>query len=121
MNDDVDDLDRALFALPLAEAPAGLRAAILNATVYAAQAPQLALDVWELAAIGAALATVVWLAILFLVDRAFAASVNADVTFVVQGLSNPGILAWYGAGVCVALAVSLFGSDALRLPMRRRG
>ena len=58
MNDDFDELDRALFALPLEAPPPGLRQSILNATVYAraqaAAGPEI--RTWELLAVGIALA-----------------------------------------------------------------
>ncbi len=49
MNMDDEALEQALFALPLEEPPAGLRASILMATAYR---PAPAFSVWELAGLG---------------------------------------------------------------------
>ena len=54
--DEHDDLDRALFALPLEEPPAGLRASILRATVFAGPAVASPLGRAETVGIGIALA-----------------------------------------------------------------
>jgi hypothetical protein len=55
-----DDLDRALFALPLAEPPSDLRARILAATVLA-QPP--AFRMWELWLLGTLLGLAAWLCV----------------------------------------------------------
>jgi hypothetical protein len=56
-----DDLDRLLFAMPLEEPPADLRASILRATIYR---PAFALKPWELWMCGSIAALAVWLAAL---------------------------------------------------------
>ena len=63
MNDDFDELDRALFALPLETPPPGLRESILNATVYAQARAALepVARPWEAWLAGGALAVAVWL------------------------------------------------------------
>jgi hypothetical protein len=53
-----DELDRALFALPLAEPPADLHRRILAATAFR---PAPAFRVWELWLLGGALAVAGWL------------------------------------------------------------
>ncbi len=65
MNDDFDELDRALFALPLETPPPGLRAAILLSTIGAqrrACAHLAPFATWEILALGTAIAVAVWLA-----------------------------------------------------------
>jgi len=53
-----DELERALFALPLEEPPADLRSRILGATVYR---PRMIFRVAEVWGLGTALAVMVWL------------------------------------------------------------
>ncbi len=53
-----DELERALFALPLEEPPADLRRRILGATVYRPRLIFRSAEVW---ALGTALAVMVWL------------------------------------------------------------
>ncbi len=53
-----DELERALFALPLEEPPADLRHRILSATVYRPRMIFRAAEIWGL---GTALAIMVWL------------------------------------------------------------
>ncbi|MGZ3497377.1 MAG: hypothetical protein ACXWNK_08100 [Vulcanimicrobiaceae bacterium] len=59
-----DELDRALFALPLEEPPEDLRASILAATVYRPALDATPFKLWEAWALGAVIAVVVWLCIL---------------------------------------------------------
>ena len=56
-----DDLDRLLFALPLEEPPADLRASILASTIYRASLP---IKAWEATVIGILTALVVWFCVL---------------------------------------------------------
>jgi hypothetical protein len=56
-----DELERALFALPLEEPPVELRTRILAATV---ERPRLTFRAWEIWLIGTLLAFMVWLAFL---------------------------------------------------------
>jgi hypothetical protein len=53
-----DELERALFALPLEEPPVDLRARILAATV---ERPRLAFRAWEIWLLGSGVAFMVWL------------------------------------------------------------
>jgi len=119
MNNDFDDLDRALFALPLAEPPPGLRQSILNATVYA-PAPAIAAPVqlWEIVAAGTAVAIGVWLIFALVVYKGFAASFDADVVATLRAVLNPSALIWLGAGSAVTAWLTLFGPSGLRLPVR---
>jgi hypothetical protein len=120
MNDDFDDLDRALFALPLATPPPGLRASILNATVYAPKhrpATSLARP-WEFWACGAALAVAAWLVAAIVTQRAFAAAFNADVLAVVRTFSDPTTFSWFAVGCVLAATIWYLGDTRLRLPTR---
>ncbi|GAC1401843.1 MAG: hypothetical protein NVSMB64_00690 [Candidatus Velthaea sp.] len=55
-----DELERALFALPLEEPPADLRARILGATIYR---PRLTIRAWEIYVVGTLAALAVWMAV----------------------------------------------------------
>jgi hypothetical protein len=115
MNDEFDDLDRALFALPLEVPPAGLRESILRATVYASVAEP-AFRPWEIAAIGAALAVAVWLAIVVATNRAFGAELTANAVALGRAFADPAFLVWLTVGTAIAIWTSAAGS--LRLPLR---
>lgn len=108
MNYDSDDaLDRALFALPLEEPPADLRAAILTATVYRS-AP--VFKPWEIGALGAIAALLVWL----IVTIVLGGGTLFMETLVTIGeraqtmLSNYTTLAWIAAGGGTAIWLSIF-------------
>ena len=110
MNDDCDELDRALFALPLDEPPAGLRAGILAATLYAPAIRAPILRPWEVALVGGLLALAVLLALAAGRDpRLFAGLLTA-----VRALTAPSTLAWLAAGVSTALWLSLINLAPLR-------
>jgi len=64
-DDDFDDLDRMLAALPLEEPPATLHARILTATVYR---PRAVVSNWEVWLIGTLVALAVWLSWLVAAD-----------------------------------------------------
>jgi hypothetical protein len=120
MNDEFDDLDRALFALPLETPPPGLRASILNATIYARvprPAPSLARP-WELWACGVALAVATWLVVAIVTQRAFAAAFNADVYQAVRAFAEPTTLSWVAVGCVLAATIWYLGDTNPRLPTR---
>jgi hypothetical protein len=93
-----DELDRALFALPLEEPPADLHRKIMAATVYRA-AP--AFRTWELWLLAGALALVGWLTFLMLsshgaggrFEDAFVAGLRA------LGLFSRSTYIWVAIGV----------------------
>jgi hypothetical protein len=116
MNDDHDDLDRALFALPLEEPPAGLRASILHSTVFASQAAQAPLGRLETTVIGVVLALATWLAILLVTDRALAGSLETLLAASFAALTETQTVFWLGLGAAVAAWLSLAGSLPLRGP-----
>ncbi len=102
-----DALEQAIFALPLEEPPADLRASILLATAYR---PRPAFSVVELAVIGAVGAIGVWLIVLLGLGGGalFVDTVQAIGTFLSRTLSNATTLAWLAAGGATALWLSLF-------------
>jgi len=117
MNDEFDDLDRALFALPLAAPPPGLRESILRATIYAPVAEP-AFRPWEIAAIGAAIAVAVWLGILLVSDHGFDSGVTASALALGRAFADPATLTWLSVGGGIATWLTLAGSAPLRLPIR---
>ncbi len=116
MNDAYDELDRALFALPLEEPPAGLRAAILRSTVFAAPSAPALLGRLETTVIGVLLALATWIAIVLLTDRAAAGSVEALTTAFFGALTESRTLFWLALGAAVAAWLTLANSATLRLP-----
>ena len=111
---DYDDLDRAIFALPLAPVPAGFREAILRSTIYAVAEPGIVFATREIVAIGAALAVAVWLAVYAVFDPAFDAGLARSIGTLARSLAEAQTLTWLAAGAAVAVvANSAFG---LRLP-----
>ncbi len=128
MHDDVhgrtrasDALERALFALPLEEPPAGLRASILLATAYRTRP---AFSVAELVVIGALGAIGIWLFVLLALGGGalFVHTLQTIGTFVSRILSSATTLAWLAAGGATALWLSLFtGSQPLVVASQRSG
>lgn len=118
MNDDFDDLDRAIFALPLAEPPPDLRVAILRATV-GMPLPAVATALftrYEIVGIGLALAVAAWLVLAAIADHRFAATMTADAEGIVRVLAEPTTLAWMTLGGAIATVLTL----ANFAPVRRR-
>jgi hypothetical protein len=102
-----DALDAALFALPLEEPPADLRAAILTATVYR---PTPVFSFRELAFLGLICAVMVWLVVEMIAGGTtlFQHSLQAVGTVLVNTMSNGATLAWIAAGGATAIWLSLF-------------
>jgi hypothetical protein len=118
---DDDALDRALFALPLEEPPANLRASILTATVYR-HAP--AFSFWEITGFGVMAAVFVWLVALIAMGGGalFTHTISAIVSTVAHPLSNVTTLAWVAAGVATAFWLTFFtGSQPFALGSQRVG
>jgi hypothetical protein len=95
--DSDEELERALFALPLEEPPDDLRASILAATVYR---PPLPVKPWELWLVGGVLALLAWLLVLIAKGSAAPAFLEFD-SYVTQGLSvfaQPATLFWVALG-----------------------
>jgi hypothetical protein len=118
---DDDALDRALFALPLEEPPADLRASILAVTAYR---PAAAFSVWETVGIGTIAAVAVWLVVLVAMGGGtlFVHSLSTIGTAVTHALSNITTLAWLAAGGATAFWLMLFtGSQPFALASQRLG
>jgi len=116
---DEDALDRALFALPLEEPPAGLRASILLATAYR---PAPAFSVIELGVLGALGAVAAWLVVLLVLGGGslFVNTLETIASFAERTFSNPATLAWVAAGGATALWLSLFSGFAPATAMPNR-
>lgn len=113
------ELERALFALPLEEPPADLRASILTTTVYRPAPP---FSVWEVTLVGALAAVVLWLVVLIFLGGAplFVNSISAIAEAISRPLSHVTTLAWLTAGVATALWLSFFtGSQPFAVAVRR--
>jgi hypothetical protein len=112
-----DELERALFALPLEEPPVELRAQILAATVAR---PRLTFRAWEIWLIGTVLAFMVWLA--FLVATASPDLGGAISRAITDGIDQVAavvpvsVLMWTGLGISFVVWIS-----QLSLPTSRRG
>ncbi|MEA2718361.1 MAG: hypothetical protein QOJ39_225 [Candidatus Eremiobacteraeota bacterium] len=113
-DDDFADLDRMLAALPLEDAPVGLRARILTATVYR---PEPAMKPWEIWLIGTFVALAVWLG--WLVATAPYAGERfvdtANRLIEMGGLTSVTTFLWLAVGVSAAWWVS-----QLTFPSTRR-
>lgn len=120
MNDDFDELDRALFALPLEVPPPGLRQAILNATVFAQPraTSESVVRPWEAWAVGGALGVAVWLVYALIAYKGFALAFTAETMATARAFAEPSTLVWLGAGAAVAAWLLFFNSFNLRLPLR---
>ncbi|HTU69508.1 MAG TPA: hypothetical protein VMF11_04230 [Candidatus Baltobacteraceae bacterium] len=105
--DNDDALDAALFALPLEEPPADLRAAILTATVYR---PAPLFSPRELIFLGVMCALVIWLVALVIMGGGslFAYSLQALGAGTQRALSDQTLLAWVAAGGATAVWLSIF-------------
>jgi hypothetical protein len=119
MDDHMDDLDRALAALPLEEPPRDLCARILARTIYRPVPVFSALEIWLVVVIGS---VALWLAGLVLADsHALAARsgivgefLAANAAFVLA----PGTIMWAAVGTGVALWIIFFQTTRLRRTVR---
>jgi hypothetical protein len=106
MKDRYDDLDRAIFSLPLEEPPGDLRAAILASTV---EGRPRAVRTWEAWLLGIVSAVAVWLALPY-------------VSYGLAMLGRPDVLFWTVLGAGAAFWISQMNlielPEALRV--RRR-
>lgn len=102
---DDDELDRALFALPLEPLPDGLRSSILAAVSVV---PVPILTGWEIGGIGAILALTTWLTILVLTGgSSIGASMGLLGGEMARVASDWTTLAWFAVGASTALWLSL--------------
>ncbi|GAC1417375.1 MAG: hypothetical protein NVSMB5_08090 [Candidatus Velthaea sp.] len=113
-----DELERALFALPLEVPPADLRARILGVTVYR---PRLTIRAWEIYVVGTLAALAVWMAFFVLTsvpdpgERIAAALASAMHTIGLAASSTT--MLWVALGISSALWISQL---TLPQPYRRR-
>ncbi|HEY5341570.1 MAG TPA: hypothetical protein VIK27_11125 [Candidatus Aquilonibacter sp.] len=118
---DPDALDRALFALPLEEPPADLRAAILTSTAFRPAPP---FSVFEVAALGALTAVILWLVVLIAMGGGglFLNTLSAIAATIQSALTNVALLAWLTAGAATAFWLSIFtGSQPFAAVAQRFG
>lgn len=90
-----DELDRALFALPLEEPPAELRERVLAATVLKTES---AFAPWETWAIGTLLALAVWLLCLVSTGVGSEPVVAGLAALRASGLFDPATWLWLAVG-----------------------
>lgn len=102
-----DALDRALFALPLEEPPADMRASILHATVYRQHH---AFPWWESVTFGALGAVGIWLLVAIVLGGGslFVHTLAAITSTVIVTLSHGANAMWLAAGAATAVWLSLF-------------
>lgn len=110
-----DELERALFALPLEEPPIDLRAGILAATV---DRPRLTFRAWEIWAVGTLVAFMVWLAFLVAtsvpdIGGQIARAMSYGVDRFAEAIT-PATVMWLGLGASFAVWVSAFSLPASR-------
>jgi hypothetical protein len=111
-----DELERALFALPLEEPPVELRARILASTV---SRPRLTFRAWEIWLIGTLLALMVWLGFMVgtsspEIGDAISRAVSAGVDELAALLSVSALM-WTVLGISFVVWIS-----QLSLPASRR-
>jgi len=118
MNHEYDDIDRALFALPLEETPQDLRRSILALTVHAPVEADERPALWEslTAGFGLVLAAVlVWAVIR---NPAFGGQIVAAFMIFGRGLMNQATLAALTAGCSAVAWVSLMTLRPARAEVR---
>jgi hypothetical protein len=103
----MDELERAIFELPLEQPPEGLRASILLATAYR-RGPSFSFA--ELAVAGTLGAVALWLVILLVAGGGslFVHTLATIGSVLSHTFSNVAVLAWLAAGGATALWLTLF-------------
>ncbi len=104
-DDDFDELDRALAALPLERPPAGLHRRILAATVYRPASPVRAWELWLTGTLVALCAWLTWL-VLSLPHATERIGALAIETVQVVGLTSSYTLLWLAVGASAAWWIS---------------
>ena len=124
MNDDFDEIDRALFAMPLQEPPPGMREAILRATVGATVnmplVRTLPLGTWEIAGVGVALALAVWFVLALIGNPTLAAGLTSNAIEAGRALVEPMTLLWFAAGGAVVAWITVGSAIAESRLLRGR-
>jgi len=97
-----DDLERALFNLPLEETPANLRTSILARTVYR---QTLQVKPWEAWLIGGCVAVIAWLLVSILREGPgpVISALNVVGAAILAVLSQPATLLWIAVGGAVSM------------------
>jgi len=100
-----DDLERALFNLPLEEAPANLRTAILSRTIYRQTLP---VKPWEVWLTGGCVAMIAWFLVLILRGGSAPVVSGLDVigAAILDVVSQPATLLWIALGGAAAMWIS---------------
>jgi len=100
-----DDLERALFNLPLEEAPADLRASILARTIYRQTLP---VKPWEVWLMGGCVAMIAWFLVLILRGGSAPVVSGLDVigAAILDVVSQPATLLWIALGGAAAMWIS---------------
>jgi hypothetical protein len=100
-----EELEQALFTLPLEEPPTDLRASILAATIY--RTP-FTVKPWEVWLFGALLALLTWALVLVVTGGAMPtiATVSSYVSQALAVFATPQTLFWIAVGGAAALWVS---------------
>jgi hypothetical protein len=115
----MDDLDRALMALPLAEPPRDLRAKILARTIARPVAVFSTVEIWLIVTVGA---LVLWLGGLVALDANVLAPRTAGLWNVLSArldtLLTPTVLMWAAVGGAIALWIVFFQATVLRRTTR---
>jgi hypothetical protein len=101
--EEFDEIDRALFALPLAAPPPGLRESILRSTIYALPEPAIAFTMREIAGIGAVLALAAWLIVYALFDPRAVLAVCSQMGALAREFAQTQTLAWVASGAAIAV------------------
>ena len=119
MNERDDDLDRLLFAMPLEEPPADLRASILRGTIYR---PAFALKLWELWMCGTFAALAVWLAVLIFRGggAAFVRTLSVLGATVTHMLLVQNTWLWLAAGIGAAFWLLILNPTPMPAPFFKR-
>ena len=118
MNQEFDDIDRALFALPLEDPPQDLRRSILALTVHAPIESAERVSLWETLGIGLGLVLAAVLAWAVVTKPGFGAEIVEAVMAVSRGFANPATLAGIAAGCSAVVWVSLMTFRPARIEVR---
>lgn len=120
MNYSDNDLERALFNLPLEEAPDGMRASILAHTIYHRHAVPV-IKAWEAWLIGGCLAAIAWLVVLVLREgpAPVVSALNAFGAAILDIVSQPATVLWIAVGGAAAIWLSHLTLIPVKAAVRR--
>jgi hypothetical protein len=115
-----DDIDRALFALPLEEPPQGLRESILSITAYGPQVERARLNLWENLGVGVALALLFWGIWAALTNPGFATATFKLLFGFAQSFATPVVLYSLALGFLAICVVTFVPLRPARIQVRSR-